>query len=315
MRTSPLISVISPVYKGQETADALVRGILEYLGNLTENFEIILVDDGSPDESWKEIRHWTEKDKRIKGIRLSRNFGQHYAITAGLDHCKGEWTVVMDCDLQDQPSEIPNLYREALKENRDIVLARRHKRKDPLLKRFFSWLFHKLLGYLTGTMQDSRVGNFGIYHHKVIREICRMREQIRYFPTMVKWVGFRIAYLDVTHAARKQGKSNYSFRRLLSLTLDILLANSEKPIRLIVKTGLVISLVSFSAGLVILIRYLSGQTLASAGYTGMILSIWLLGGLIMMMLGVIGLYLGKTFENVKNRPIYIISEYQNLDEN
>jgi dolichol-phosphate mannosyltransferase len=288
----------------------LVREIKENVSSLTESFEIILVEDGSPDRSWDAIETECKNDQRVKGIRLSRNFGQHYAITAGLDHTKGEWVIVMDCDLQDRPEEIINLYREAEK-GFDIVLARRAVRKDSTNKKLFSKLFYKVLGYLTGTEQDAAVANFGIYHHKVVKVICSMREQIRYFPTMVKWVGFKKTYLDVKHSGREDGKSTYTFKKLLALAFDILLSNSEKPIRLIVKTGLFISTASFLFGLIVLVKYFAGS-IDVMGYTSLILSLWFLGGMIMMMLGIIGLYIGKTFQGVKNRPIYIVAEKENF---
>jgi len=307
-----LISVVSPVYQAEKTVPMLVDQLKVELGKFTQQFEIILVEDGSRDKSWEAVLTETKKDKKVKGIKLSRNFGQHYAITAGLDHAKGEWVVVMDCDLQDKPSEIIKLYREAGK-GYDIVLAQRAKRRDTFFKKFFSRIFYKTLSYLTGTDQDPAVANFGIYHRKVVDAIISMREQIRYFPTMVRWVGFRKSHLEVEHAERAQGKTTYTFKKLLGLALDILLANSEKPIRLIVKTGFFISVTAFLFGIYVIIQYVMGS-INVMGYTSLILSVWLLGGIMMMMLGIIGLYVGKTFQGVKNRPIYIVTEKENLNE-
>ncbi len=312
MKERLIISIVSPVYRAEGMVALLVSEIKKHVTPVSDSFEIILVEDGSPDNSWDEILSESAVDKRIKGIKLSRNFGQHYAITAGLDHSKGEWIVVMDCDLQDLPSEIPNLFAEA-KKGFDIVLARRVERNDGVMKRLFSRMFYKVLGYLTGTKQDAAVANFGIYHRKVIDVICSMREQIRYFPTMVNWVGFKKAFLNVRHGARDGGQSSYNFRRLLMLAFDILLANSEKPIRLIVKTGFFISSVAFLVSIVVLVKYFLGQ-IEVVGYTSLILSIWLIGGVIMMIMGVIGLYIGKIFQNVKNRPVYIVAENRNLNE-
>ena len=309
----PLLSIVSPVYRAETIIGQLVKEISENVKVLTMDFEIILVDDGSPDHSWNAIETECKNDPRVKGIKLSRNFGQHYAITAGLDHANGEWIIVMDCDLQDRPEEIINLYRKAEK-GFDVVLARRAVRKDSANKKLFSKLFYKILGYLTGTEQDAAVANFGIYHRRVVNAICSMREQIRYFPTMVKWVGFKKTYLDVVHSGREDGKSTYTFKKLVALAFDILLANSEKPIRLIVKTGFFISTGAFLFGLIVLVKYFVGS-IEVMGYTSLILSLWFLGGMIMMMLGIIGLYIGKTFQGVKNRPIYIVAEKENMDEN
>lgn len=280
------------------------------MSSVDEDYEIILVEDGSPDKSWEAIQCECRRDKRVKGIRLSRNFGQHYAMTAGLDNANGEWVIVMDCDLQDQPSEIPKLYAEAQK-GFDIVQARRAKRKDPYLKKVTSVLFYKVLSYLTNSKQDPTIANYGIYHQKVISVVKVMREQIRYFPTMINFAGFTRSVIDVNHGQRLEGKSNYNYIKLMSLALDVILTNSERPIRLIVKGGFFISFMTFLAAIVYLIMYLTGK-ITVLGFTSIIISIWFLGGLIMMMLGVIGLYVGKTFQGVKNRPIYVISQTNNL---
>jgi dolichol-phosphate mannosyltransferase len=306
----PVLSIVSPVYRAEKIVDLLVERIIKAISLITDDFEIILVEDGSPDNSWQKIEENCQKDIRVKGIKLSRNFGQHYAITAGLDHAHGEWTVVMDCDLQDRPEEIINLYNKAL-EGYEVVLARRHQRQDGFLKRFFSWSFCKILSYLTGTTHDPSIANFGIYHQKVIKAVCQMRESIRVFPIMVRWVGFKQTTIEVSHSEREEGKTSYDFKRLFNLALDIILAYSDKPIRMTIKAGLFISLFSFLFAIVVIIRYALGYITVS-GYASLIVSIWFLSGLIMMTLGVIGLYVGKTFEGVKDRPIYIVKDSKNL---
>jgi glycosyltransferase involved in cell wall biosynthesis len=305
----PHISIISPVYSAEKILDELVRRIVSSVEPITTDFEIILVEDCGPDRSWEVIERISSENSKVKGIKLSRNFGQHYAITAGLDHAKGDWIVVMDCDLQDQPEEIAKLYDKA-KEGFDIVLARRQDRQDGLLKRLFSKYFYRTLGYLTGSEQDEKVANFGIYSKKVIEAVVSMRESIRYFPTMIKWVGFRSTKLDVAHDVRFEGKTTYNLKKLINLALDIILAFSDKPIRLMIKSGLFISFVSILIAIFYLIKWIIGDIVV-LGYTSMIVSIWLLSGFIIATLGVVGLYVGKTFEGVKNRPIYIIEKKVN----
>jgi dolichol-phosphate mannosyltransferase len=302
----PHISIISPVYQAQFILDELVLRIVTSLEKITLDYEIILVDDGSADDSWAKIEEHCINNNKITGLKLSRNFGQHYAITAGLDQSKGDWVVVMDCDLQDQPEEIEKLYDRA-NEGYDIVLASRHERKDRLLKKLFSIFFYRTLGYLTGSEQDETVANFGIYNRKVIHVIVSMRESIRYFPTMVKWVGFKSTKINVEHCQRMEGKSNYNFKKLLNLALDIILAFSDKPLRLLIKFGLIISLISVIVALAYFILWLKGSVLVM-GYTSIIISIWLLSGFIISTLGIVGLYVGKTFEGVKQRPLYIVSQ-------
>jgi dolichol-phosphate mannosyltransferase len=306
-----MLSVVSPVYGCSTSLVELYLRLQKAVSSITENVEIIFVNDNSPDEAWGVIEKICEKDNRVKAINLSRNFGQHYAIAAGLEYSKGEWVVVMDCDLQDQPEEIPTLYFKAI-EGWDIVFGRRQERKDNFLKSTFSRFFYSILGYLTDTKQDSTIANFGIYHRKVIDAICSMGDSMRYFPAMARWVGFKQTSVNIQHAERTYGKTSYSFGKLLRLGMDVILAFSDKPLRLTAKLGLAISFISILLVFVFLYGYLSG-TIIVPGFTSLILSVWLLGGIIIFLIGMVGLYIGKTFENVKNRPKYIIKDRLNFE--
>ncbi len=303
------LSVVSPIYNAALHLEEFVTELEKYILPITNDYEIVLVDDFSPDNSWKHIESICTKHPKVKGIKLSRNFGQHYAITAGLDNANGEWIIVMDCDFQDAPSEIPNLYNKT-KEGFDVVLARRINRKDGFVKKLFSKLFWKTLGWLTGTNIDHTVANFGIYNKKVIQAVCSLRESIRFFPSMILWVGFSKTTLDVKHQERQTGTSGYNFSRMFKLALDVMLAYSDKPIRLVIKMGFFISLFTLLIGLYYLYLNITHQILVP-GYTSLIISIWFLSGLIILILGILGLYIGKTFEGVKNRPIYIIEKKLN----
>lgn len=306
---NPHISVVSPEYKGEKMVAELVRRVSASISTITDNFEIILVNDASSDGTWQAIEQECAKDKRVKGLNLSRNFGQHYAITAGLAYAKGDWVVVMDCDLQDVPEEIPNLYKKA-QEGHDTVLAQRVEREDSFIKKKSSQLFYRLFSYLTETKQDSTVANFGIYKHAVITALLSMGDKFRYFPTMVQWVGFNITYLPVKHSERAEGKSTYNFRRLFHLALDTMIAFSDKPMRLMVKFGFFITLASIIVGIVFLYRYLV-HDIEVAGYTSLILSVWILSGNIISVIGVVGLYIGKMFDTVKDRPVFLVKEQIN----
>lgn len=308
---TPHLSIVSPVYRAENIVDQLVSEIKEQVKTITEDFEIVLVEDASPDKSWEAIKHQCSQDPRVKGIKLSRNFGQHYAITAGLDFASGEWVIVMDCDLQDKPSEIHKLYSKAL-EGHKIVLARREVRNDVYQKRLSSKLFYKILSILTGVKQDPTIANFGIYHHDVVNAIKTMREPFRNFAAIVKWVGFSPITINVEHSKRAEGKSTYNFRKLMKLAIDTILAYSNKPLYYIVGFGFFVSFIAFAASIVTLIKYIAG-TITVVGYTSLILSIWFIGGLLITFLGIVGLYIGKMFEGIKNRPIYIISETKNLN--
>jgi dolichol-phosphate mannosyltransferase len=303
------LSIVSPVYRAELVLDELVERISNNIPSAFNSFEIILVDDFSPDKSWQKIVEISKKNKNVFGFKLSRNFGQHYAITAGLNQVTGDYVVVLDCDLQDQPEEIEKLFNESQK-GFDIVLARRYERKDSLYKKTVSKLFYKTLSYLTGTKQDATVANFGIYSKQVINEVVKLEEKIKYFPTMVKWVGFSTSFVNVEHASRSEGKSNYNLKKLLNLALDIILAYSDKPLRLIIKFGLSIALISFAMVIYVLYEKVTGKVSVS-GYASLIISIWFLSGCLLTTLGVVGLYIGKIFEGVKNRPSYIIEKTTN----
>ena len=305
------LSVISPVYGAANLLDELVERIILSAEKISESYEIVLVDDCGPDDSWDKIQAQCRQNPKVKGLRLSRNFGQHYAISAGLDYCQGTWVIVMDCDLQDQPEEIPKLYEKA-QEGYEVVLARRHRRQDKFFKKLLSRLFHATLSYLTGIEYNNEVANFGIYHEKVVKAISGLEENIRYFPAMVKWVGFRSTTIPVEHAQRPEGKSSYNLKRLLNLSVDIILSYSDKPLRMTVMLGLVLSASSLFFSIFVIFKTIKGE-MELLGNAGILISIWFLAGLLIFLLGIIGLYVGKVFQGVKNRPIYIVNELVNFD--
>ncbi|MEN5096101.1 glycosyltransferase family 2 protein [Stenotrophomonas sp. TWI1409] len=306
----PEISVVAPVYGCKGCLEDLVDQVQAAVATLGVEFEMILVDDASPDGAWPRITELAATRAWLRGLRLSRNFGQHSAISAGIEHADGRWTVVMDCDLQDVPAEIPALYRKANDEQLDVVFAQRVERQDAPLKRFSSWAFFSVLGWLTGVPQDPSTANFGIYHRKVIQAVCQMPERDRSFPLMVKWAGFRTGKLPVQHQARAEGETSYTLRKLLALSTNIALGYSEKPLRMVAGTGIACSLVAFVLVAMSLLRWWDGD-IEVAGYTSIIGSVWLIGGLVMFCLGVVGLYVGQVFRNVQKRPYYIVADAVN----
>ncbi|MFC5511713.1 glycosyltransferase family 2 protein [Massilia jejuensis] len=303
-RSRPLISVVIPVYKAEKMLDELYRRLSQALETVTASFEIVLVEDCGGDNSWSVIERLAAADPRVHGLQFSRNFGQHYGITAGLDHCSGQWVVVMDCDLQDQPEEIPRLYAKA-QEGFDVVLALRGPRKDPLLKRFTSWLFYRLFSYLADLDVDGDSGNFRIMSRRVVHNFTRMREQLRFFGGHIEWMGFPTASVQIQHSERFEGTSTYTFRKLVKLATDTIIAYSDKPLRLAVRAGFAMATVSFGFGTYILGRALWHGS-AIPGWSSLIVSLYFIGGLIIGILGIIGVYLGKTFDESKKRPLYIV---------
>lgn len=302
----PLISVVIPIYGCETCLIELCQRITKTIENIPAQFEIILVNDASPDNAWETIKQLNRTDNRMKGINLSRNFGQHHAITAGLDHTQGDWVVVMDCDLQDRPEEIANLYAKAL-EGYEVVFGKRVIRQDKWLKRMSSKLFYKVYDYLADRTSDHTVANFSISSKKVIESFRNMREQNRFFPLFLQWMGYETATIPIEHNERKEGKTSYNIRKLVALATDAIISQSNKPLRLSIQFGFLISLVSFIYGLYLFTRYFFLSEPVH-GWTSVMVSIYFIGGLIFFNFGVLGLYLGKVFNETKARPLYFIQE-------
>ena len=301
-----MISIVSPVYRAEKILPILVSEINLVMERIGEDYEIILVDDRSPDNSWEVMKVLSSQNPKIKSIRLSRNFGQHSAIFAGLTKTKGDWVVVMDCDMQDQPKEIAKLYKKAL-EGYDIVLGQRENRKDKFLKKLSSKLFYKVFNYLSGANFDNNVANFGIYHQKTIKSILDMKDYVKFFSLFINWIGFKSVSIPIEHGEREEGKSTYSVGRLFKQAFNVIISFSDKPLRLFINFGLSISVLSFIVGIYYLYLALTGK-IAQPGFSSLILSIWFLSGIIISGIGIVGVYLGKTFDQAKGRPTFIIDE-------
>lgn len=305
------LSVVVPVYNAANTVEKLISLLHEHCKPLNLSYEIILVDDRGPDHSWEIIQKICKTDPIVKAMQLSRNFGQHPAIAAGLELASGDFVVVMDCDLQDRPDQIPKLYAHIVSQKLDVVLARRVQRQDSFAKRMSSKYFYKTLSYFTGTKQDSSVANFGIYKLQAIKEVVRMGDFVRFFPLFIRWVGFNIGYLEIQHSSREDGGSNYTLRKLWNLALDNIISFSNKPLYMTINLGLSIIFLSFIAIAINLYKYFTGQ-IEILGYTSTIILMSFFFGIIIFILGVIGIYIAKIFDQVKGRQVYIVKEKLNF---
>lgn len=306
MIQQPEISIVIPVYKAENIINKLVFELQNSLRKINLSHEIILVDDRSPDNSWEVMKVLSYKHSELKIIRLSRNFGQHPAILAGLSFATGEWIVVMDCDLQDNPIEIPKLYNKA-NEGFDIVLARRKIRNDNFLKKLSSSIFSKVFSFFTDSKYDNEIANFGIYNKRVIKEVLKIDDYIKFFPLFVNWVGFKSTSVIVEHNERFEGNSSYNLSKLINLAFNIIISYSNKPLKLFVKFGLIISVISFFIGTYYLYNAITNK-ISVLGYASLIISIWFLFGILITTIGITGIYVGKIFDQTKNRPYFIIDE-------
>ena len=307
------LSIVSPVYRGEKMLDELVQRIHRAVSQLTDDYDIVLVNDCSPDNSWQKITEICARDPKVKGINLSRNFGQQYAITAGLTYAKGNYVAVIDCDLQNKPEDLPAMYCKAL-EGYDVVSARRVVRDDTLLKRMSSAMFHKAYDFLSGFETDKAVAEFGIYSQKIVKVYCSIPEYSRSFVELIHTLGFRKSTVDVYHDHRLEGKSSYNLRRLLKLSYNSIISNSNRPLYIAVTLGMLMSVVSFLMAIYNIFAKFYGLN-EVAGYTSTIFSIWFVGGLLLLMMGILGLYIGKIFDQVKGRPVFIVSDTLNVNDN
>lgn len=309
----PLISIVIPEYNGAGMVRELVERIKKSVSVISDNFEIILVNDASPDNAWDEISKVCQEDPRVVGLDLSRNYGQHYAISAGLHYAGGEWVVVMDCDLQDVPEEIPHLYAK-VQEGYDIVMVRRIAKHVGWWKNHSSIWFHAAMGLLSGMKSDSTLSNFSILHRKVVMQINCLPQQSRSYGAMLNMLGYHKAYLEIAQAARGEGHSGYTLRKLLDLSTNIIIATTNRPLRFAIALGFLMSFISFLLAFYNVVAKLIGIVDLS-GYTSTIFSIWFVGGLILLVMGITGLYVGKIFDQVKGQPLFVVRESINLKEN
>lgn len=304
------ISVVVPVYGCRAALPELHRRLTEVLLKITNNYEIILVNDGCPQNSWEEIVRICDIDSKVVGLEMARNFGQIKAITAGLDYSRGDWVVVMDCDLQDRPEEILNLYNKAL-EGYDVVFARRKTRQDSRSKVFVSNCFYKLYSMATDVEYDPALCNFSISNRKVIDGYCSMRELHRAFVMYIKWMGFRQTSIDVEHNERYEGKSGYDFKKRIHMALEILTSQSDKLLKATAILGFLMSAIAFVGVIITVIRFFALHI--TPGYSSMLSAIFFMGGLIIMVIGMVGIYIGNIFMEVKHRPLYLIRTVWNKE--
>lgn len=305
-----LFSVVIPVYGCKGALPELYNRLTDTLTGICEDYEIILVNDGCPQNSWETVEKLCKMDNHVIGIELSRNFGQMKAILAGLDYSSGKWIVVMDCDLQDRPEDIKRLFEKA-NEGYDVVIARRIKRRDSFFKSLVSKMFYRVYDFATDGNYDGSLCNFSVVKKEVIKNYRKMREQHRGYVMYLNWLGFRHTVVEVERDPRFEGESSYTFKKRCMMALDLLTSQSDKILRLSVGVGLVMTFVSVIAIIYILIQYFTVHV--SPGWTSIVIINFLIGGLMIMTIGVVGIYVGNIFMQTKERPLYVIRQTLNTD--
>jgi dolichol-phosphate mannosyltransferase len=298
------LSVVVPVFNESLIIQELVRRIKINVELITEDFEILIVDDGSHDRTWKLIENETKKDKRIKGIKFSRNFGHHFAITAGLHNSIGEWVVVMDGDLQDRPEVIPDLYNKA-QTGFDVVFVSRINRPEPMYYRIIQRIFYKLLRTLSGLNFDHRQANYSIINKKVVEAFKNFPENARFYASTIKWLGFESGYVVADHGIRYAGRPSYTIRKRFKLAFDIILSFSDRPLRASIFLGIIMSSISLTFMFVFIWRSFYIGVMAN-GWASVIVVLFFSTGIILIVLGISSIYIAEIFKQVKNRPLYVI---------
>lgn len=303
----PAVSVVVPIYKSEGTVAELCDRLSKHLKAAKLSFEIVLVNDGSPDNSWKLIQGLVKQNPNVVAVNLSRNFGQHNAILAGLQQSEGEWVVVMDADLQDTPEVIESLWKKAQKEGVDTVIVRRTNRSDGFVNGFTSKLFYGFLSLLSGMKVEKDVGNFGIYSRRQIEAITSVGDQDFFLPTLVQWSGYSSTTLEIDRPSREVGETSYTFTKRLKLALRVLVINSNKLLGLSITAGILATVLGLIYAIYLVIQSITRQ-IQVAGWASIMVAIFFMGGAVLVSNGVLGLYLGRVFDNTKGRPRYVLAE-------
>lgn len=300
------LSVIVPVFNEEENLIRLYERLSPVLESITHDHEIILVDDGSRDGSWAAITSLHERDSRVKGIRFSRNFGHHIALTAGLDAATGDLVAMMDADLQDNPEELPRFIQK-INEGYYLVYGIRKTRRDPLFKRITSALFWNWINRLGGVQMPENQTMLRLMRKEVADALRGMRESHRFIHGLMAWTGFPWTTIVVEHSPRAAGRTKYNLRRMFSLAINAVTSFSVLPLRLSTYLGLTVAFLSVIMGIAVVIRKIFWGY-GVIGYASMMAVIFFLGGVILTVLGIMGEYLGKLYTQALGRPIYIIRE-------
>ncbi len=305
------LSVVVPVYSCEASLRELHRRLTESLRWTEGSYELVFIEDRGPDGSWGVLRELASEDAHLRAFRLSRNFGQHAAITAGLSLARGRWTVVMDCDLQDPPEEVQRLYTKAA-EGYDIVLARRTQKRSSFFRRLASKVYFALLNTFAGTSIDPGHGSFSIISRKVVDSFLTFKDRDRHYLFVLYWLGFEQASIEYEHAERASGKSAYTLRRLLSHALGGMFFQTTILLRWVIYLGFFLAALGLGAAAYFVVARISGT--AYPGWTSLVVLLLVIGGLITISTGVTGLYIGRVFNEARERPLFVIDEEIGGDE-
>mgnify|MGYP003337729115 FL=1 len=307
-----MISIVIPLYNEQETIPELHRRLTDAMKNVNDSYEIIWINDNSKDDSLRVMKSFAEKDTHVKVIDFARNFGHQIAITAGIDSANGEAVILMDGDLQDPPELLPDMIAK-WKTGFEVVYTMKKSRKENIVKRFAFHSFYTVMKRFSSIAIPMEAGNFSLLDRKVIFVLKAMPERNRYIAGMRAWAGFRQTGISFDREARFAGKPQMTIMRLINFALDGIFSFSNAPLRFATYIGFFIALFSFAGALYVLYEKLFTDK-AILGWSSTIISILFTGGMILFTLGIIGEYIGRIYDEVKQRPLYIVREKIGFEE-
>ena len=301
------ISVVVPIYNEVELVDDLYARLIKVLQNITSDFEIICVDDGSTDGSLDRLIDYHKKDNRFKVLILSKNFGHQAAYTAGLKYAKGDFVAMMDGDLQDPPELLALMYEKLQNESLDVVYGKRIKRDEPIIKKSLINLFHFVYNYIVKLKEVDNVGNFSIFSRRVSDSMLSLNEKNRYLPGLRSFIGFEQEMFEYQRKDRLKGTPKMNFNKLLRLALDAVFSFSNLPIKICLYAGLS-GVVLFFFGLSY--SFISKMIgISPTGWSSIILSIYFIGSVQLLFLGILGEYIFRIYVESQNRPLYFIDRF------
>jgi glycosyltransferase involved in cell wall biosynthesis len=298
------LSVVIPVYGCAECLERLHDRLTASIASITDRYELVFVDDRSVDGGWGVLQGLASADPHVRAFRLSRNFGQHAAITAGLAQARGEWAVVMDCDLQEAPEDIPRLWAAA-REGYEVVRVVRRGRRHPPAKRWASRAYRRLT--MDGESPD--YSTLSLISRQVIDAFLRLRDRDREYMIALDWLGFDGTTIEIDHAERDGGHTGYTWSRMFRVAFDGLFFRSTLLLRLVVGLGFVVALAGLGLAIFEVVDYLGEPDKAVPGYASLVVLLLVLAGFIIVSVGVVGLYVGRIFEQVKDRPLFVIDAW------
>ena len=301
-----MISLVIPLYNEEKLVDELMSRCLKVLNEIGDDFELIIIDDGSKDQTLEKLINRKENEKRIKIISLSRNFGHQAAITAGLEFARGDFVAMMDGDLQDPPELITEMYILLKSGSFDIINGKRKSRKEGIRKRLLISVFHKIFENVSGLKEIENVGNFSMFNRSVLLALISLKEKIRYLPGLRSFIGFKQGFIEYDREISTNTKSKMHLKDLLDLGLDAIFSFSKTPLQICIILGITGVIVFLFAGMYVLIAKIFGFALL--GWSSTMLSIYFLGSIQLIFLGVLGEYVYRIYKETQNRPIYFVKE-------